>query len=544
MSAVSLLLTSLALVAHPSLQATARPPSGLEARIEKLLRPRAGSGESPCAGAKRHCQKLGELYSSRGFEPLWVDATGPRPRARALVEAIRASKLEGLSTGPYQLETLEELAATAGTDLGALATLELRLSCAALLHAEHRQRGRVSPEEQRPPWRIGPREAEPAQALAAIAQGAGPAEVFSALDPPHEGYRRLREALAEYRAIAARGGWVQVPKGAPLTLGSKGSRVLALRARLEATGDLAPAGGAPSPVFDEPLAAAVRAFQRRHGLPEDGVVGESTLATLRVPATARIRQILLNLERWRWVPDQLGVRYVAVNIPAYELRAIADDAVALQMRVVVGQHDKRTPIFASAIERLIINPVWLLPPRIAAEKLLERAPGDPEWVTRNGYELFSGNRALDPNDVDWSALEGPRLPFRVRQKPGKNNALGRLKLDMPNRFSVYLHDTPQRRLFALPYRALSHGCVRLERPVDLAGFLLATEPDWSAERVAAAMEAGETVTVALSEPVPVYLFYSTSFVDEGGKVHFRPDLYGADKDLAWRLRKVDRDWSR
>lgn len=544
MSVVSSVLTGLALVAHPGPQSFSSPSSGLEHRLEELLRPRGVSGKSPCPGAKHRCRTLGELYSSRGFQPLWVDATGPRPRARALVEALRASRLEGLGTGPYRLEALEALTARAGTDLDSLARLELRLSGVALLHAEHRRHGRVSPEEQRPPWRIGPREAEPARVLAALAQETDPLEAFAALDPPHEGYRRLRAALAEYRALAARGGWLQVPKGPPLSLGSRGKRVLALRARLEATGDLAPTDGEPSPTFDEPLAAAVRAFQQRHGLPEDGVVGKSTLATLRVPVTARIRQLLLNLERWRWVPDRLGERYVAVNIPAYELRAVASDAVALQMRVVVGQHDKRTPIFADTIERLIINPVWSLPPRIAAEKLFERAPSDPQWVTRNGYQLFSGKQTLDPNDIDWTALEGSRLPFRVRQKPGSNNALGRLKLDMPNRFSVYLHDTPQRRLFALPYRALSYGCVRLERPVELAGFLLANEPEWSAERVAEAMEAGQTVTVALSEPVPVYLFYSTSFVDEAGRLHFRPDPYGADKDLAWRLRKIDRDWNR
>jgi murein L,D-transpeptidase YcbB/YkuD len=537
----------LALVASALLQVTPATPDvqvdceeALRSQLAVELRGRGRAKADPLAG----------FYAARHHAPLFVGCPGPLPLAHSLVEALRDSASAGLSPAAYQPEKLAALLAGVSPSPRPLARLELRLARTALLHAEHRLRGRVSPRSVDRRWQLTARKAEAVSLLVALAGGAPLGEALAALDPPHEGFRRLREALAIYRAIAAQGGWPTVPRGAPLKPGQRGPRVRALRERLAASGDLT--GGAvppndpsaaPADSYDGTLAEAVRAFQRRHGIEPDGVAGGATLAALNVPVEARLRQILVNLERWRWLPDELGARRVEVNLPGYELRAIAEGRSVLQMRVVIGQPERPSPLMSDLLTGLVLNPTWHLPRRIAAEKLLSHAPEDPAWVRRHGYELWTREGRLDPETVDWAALAGTRLPFSVRQRPGPGNALGQLRFELTNRLSVLLHATPEQKGFARSHRALSNGCVRLEQPLWLAEFAMGDDA-WSAERIEREIAAGRTQAVKLAAPLPVHLLYWTSEVDDAGRVRFLADPYRLDRDLARRLERIDREWAR
>ncbi len=334
--------------------------------------------------------------------------------------------------------------------------------------------------------------------------------------PIHEGYERLEEALERYRRIAGRSEPEPVPPGPSLELGAEGERVVALRARLAAAAEAEaaePLSETELPeVFDATLEEAVRAFQERHGLPVDGIAGASTLAELNRTAEDQIRKIEVNLERWRRMPADLGERHILVNIAAFRLDAIEEGRSVLDMRVIVGRTHTRTPVVSSAIERVVLNPSWYVPRSIASKEIWPKARKSRSYLRRNGYEVLPDGK--------------------LRQKPGENNSLGRVKFRFPNRFGVYLHDTPSRSLFDRPVRALSHGCVRIERPADLATWVLRDDPQWSPEAIQAALDSGRERAVELPEPIPIHIAYWTAWVDDHGTLWFGQDVYDQDRDLA------------
>ena len=314
----------------------------------------------------------------------------------------------------------------------------------------------------------------------------------------------------------------------------EGRRVAVLRERLAITGDLdAPAER--DEVFGDRLIGAVERFQARHGLEVDGVVGPATRRALNLPVAQRIAQILLNMERWRWMPDDLGRRYILVNLASFDLEVMAEGWSVMRMRVVVGRPYRKTPIFSSRMRHLEFNPTWTVPPSIAGADLLPIVRGDPDYLERSRIRVFdswgSGARELDPATIDWSRVSAERFPYMLRQDPGLDNALGLVKFIMPNGFSVYLHDTPQQQLFARRTRTFSSGCIRLERPMALAAYLLKDQAGWNPLRIDDVVYSGETTRVALSHPIPVHMTYSTAWVDPDGTLHFRADPYERDSIL-------------
>jgi murein L,D-transpeptidase YcbB/YkuD len=311
--------------------------------------------------------------------------------------------------------------------------------------------------------------------------------------------------------LAADGGWARLDAGPSLRVGDSGPRVLALRDRLASEGFAAAAEGTRE-TFDAELAAALAAFQAARGLAADGVLGADTLAALNVPADAILRRIELNLERLRWLPREQPASRVEVNVPAAELVYYEDGAEALRMRAIVGASTNRTPMLAATIEAIILNPTWTVPESIARNEILPASAADPTYLERNGYSVADG---------------------RVVQAPGPQNALGQVKVDAPNRFGVYMHDTPTRGLFAGSERALSHGCVRLERPRDLASALLRGQ-GWTREMIDAEIARGATTRVALAAPIPVFFLYQTASI-EAGRLRLFPDPYGWDDVLARAL---------
>jgi murein L,D-transpeptidase YcbB/YkuD len=367
---------------------------------------------------------------------------------------------------------------------------------------------------------------------------------------PHQAeYAELVKALAGYRDILRRGGWPEVPGRGRLRRGDRGARVAALRQRLAMTGDFADSAWS-EPVYDGAVVKAVARFQARHGLPSSGVVGAATLAALNVPVQARIRQIELNLERYRWLPVDFEPRYIYVNIPDYELYAYNAGKPALRMRVAVGdEYDNATPVFADSMTSVVFRPYWYVPQRILVEEMIPGIRKKRSYLVRHNLEVVDAkheSRVLNPRRINWSRVDLTQI--RVRQKPGNTNHLGLVKFMFPNQFAVYLHDTPNRNLFRRSNRTGSHGCVWVEKPVELADYVLAGQDDWNEKKIREAMETVHSAreggsadghTVTLVRPVPIYIVYLTAFVQDG-VLNFRGDSYGRDREAIARLGKLSR----
>ncbi|MGF1640430.1 MAG: murein L,D-transpeptidase, partial [Rhodospirillales bacterium] len=477
-------------------------------------------------------QALKAFYGGPAGTVLWRDAV----RQRGLIERLARAEDDGLLPSHYPLSELVTWlqVGEGGPAPGPAALREVAFGAAFLSYASDLKFGR------RPPLGLPAEQGLPTGTidggvvLAALAAAPDLGTFLAAWAPHNPEYRALRDRLAEYRRIAATGAWPVVAAGETLRSGMRGSRVATLRARLEASGDLADVSGDPE-LFDPALTAAVERFQRRHGLDVDGVVGRATLAALNVPITDRIQQIILNMERWRWLPDDLGGRHVRVNIAGFELAMVEDGAVVDRMAVVVGRPYRQTPVFSDHIRYLELHPYWSVPFKLAGEDELPKIQRDPSILDQRGFEVFLGNQKVDPATIDWWRYNRRTFPFTLRQKPGPDNALGRIKFMFPNEFDVYLHDTPARALFDRTERAFSSGCIRIERPFDLAVWLLRDTPRWDAERLEARLAAGRNQRIDLARPVAIHLIYATAWSGEDGTVHFRPDIYDRDKRLSQAL---------
>jgi murein L,D-transpeptidase YcbB/YkuD len=491
-----------------------------------------------------------------------------RPEAARFVAALCDAETEGLRPERYHRAALDEALrqlAAEGNEAEAWVPVELRLTSSFLTYATHLLGGQVSSPHVR--GKTQAEGVEVGQVLEAALSSGQVVELLRGLSPGQEGFAKLRAALAHYRGLAAAGGWPVVPEGGTLKPGMRDARVAVLRQRLRVTGELAtpleermldlgaegvgvaavlegvlqravrveetvPVEPLPPPeeFYDAEVEAAVKAFQRRHGLKADGSVGKETLAALRVPVEERIAQLLVNLERWRQAPRDLGARYVLVNLPAFELEAVAASQPVLRMRVVIGAQDWQTPIFDDAVEYLELNPEWHVPDGILTKEVLPKLQEDAGAAARLGLQVVerATGAIVDPTSVDWSTQEEGALPYRFAQAPGASNPLGRVKFMFPNRYAVYLHDTPSRAAFEETSRAFSHGCVRVEEPLSLAAFLLQGHEGWTADTLAAALDGKTPRRVVLPQPVPVHLLYWTAFVDGEGTVNFRPDIYRRD----------------
>lgn len=373
--------------------------------------------------------------------------------------------------------------------------------------------------------------------LAALADGKGLIASIRTLPPPYAGYLRLKVALERYRTIVRDGGWSPIADGPALRLGDADQRVAILRGHLIAGGDLSPAFK-DGDIFDAQVVEALKRFQVRHGLDADGAMGRLTLAALNVPAKRRLRQIEANLERWRWMPRKMAPVHVAVNLASARLELVVDGEVSMAMRAVVGDVKHQTPTMATTMSSLVLNPPWTVPPSIANREILPKLRKDPNYLVSNNMRILDAFPEDDPAarglGTDWSQLRG-RFPFRLRQQPGPDNALGLVKFNLKESDDIYLHDTPKRQLFGQSYRALSHGCVRVERPLDLAEALLGE--DWRGKLIPA-IEDPSTRTLRLARETSVYLMYWTAWTDGNGVVHFRDDVYGHDGRLLAALSRL------
>lgn len=475
---------------------------------------------------------LPEFYKQTDYRLVW---TARMDNARALSHRISASNQEGLVPADYfaaEIQTMLAKASRTRLSVAQQVDLDILLSVALARYAYHLRFGKVNPERLDADWNLDRslNDLDPLEALRAVIASTDLHQQLDTFVPQLPFYQRLRDALVRYLAIRDAGAWPTIPAGPALKPGKRDERVARVRQRLVASGDLAKgtAGGDPSG-FDAELQAAVVRFQDRHGLDADGVIGKMTLAAMNVPVAARIDQLRVNLDRARWVSQDLPDTFIIVDIAGFRARLFRDGEAVWDERVQVGKRYRKTPVFRKNMTYLEINPTWTIPPTILARDILPKIKQDPAYLQKKHFQVLSHDgKVIDPDSIDWASMTARRFPYIIRQTPGPHNALGRVKFIFPNPHFVYLHDTPHRELFAPTSRAFSSGCIRVDNPYGLAELLLQDADKWNREKIEAAIDTLKRQRITLAEPVPVLLLYWTVSVDEDGTVHFKDDVYQRD----------------
>jgi murein L,D-transpeptidase YcbB/YkuD len=489
---------------------------------------------------QRH-EALQAYYQTYGGELLWLGNS----RASAFISRLKNAEADGLDPNDYPSKQLATLSAGGpSTDKRGFAIIELYFSAAFLEYASDLKVGRFLPSKIDPNFFIEGRAIDQLSALKSLERADSIEHFFDEWQPPDRNYAALRIVLAKHRAIAARGGWSVVPLGDPIRPGTTDPRVPAIRARLSLTdGAGTQVTAAEAQVYNNALFEAVKRFQASQGLDVDGVIGSTTIVAMNVPVQERINSIILAMERLRWMPEDLGQQYLIVNIAGFELRRINAGEVEERMAVVVGKPYHRTPVFSDRIRFLEFNPYWNVPPDIAVKEELPTLRSNAAGRAAQGFEAVRGDQVIDVRSVDWASVGAGRFPYQLRQRPGTNNALGRVKFMFPNPHNVYLHDSPAHSLFGRSVRAFSHGCIRLSKPLELAEQVLRVGgvKGWTKERIDAVVASAKTTVLNLREPLPVHITYLTAWVDDG-VANFRQDIYGHDAKLLAALEGKSIAW--
>jgi len=497
---------------------------------------------------------LVEYYAVPDQHLLWVDENGLTERGKTVMAEIEKADDYGLRASDYALPESDGFNASDDKAADWLADTEIKISFAVLDYANDARGGRIDPERLSPNLDPALALPNPSEVIDSIAIRSDPAAYLRSFQPDQPQFEVLRQKLIELRGgkVETAEPVVTIPDGPVLKLGIEHEQVALLRKRLDMPSENADGTPLNEMKFDETVLAAVRHFQLAHGAVPDGMVGAGTRRMLNQPqqphavgSPARIRALLINMERWRWLPHDLGEFYVTVNIPEFMLRVVKDNQALFTTRVVVGKTDKQTPIFSNEMQTIVFGPYWNVPTSIKIEEirpyLREEAAwffGGGGWNTsvfeRHGLRVRYAGREIDPSAVDWNRIDIRNT--EIYQPPGPGNVLGRVKFVFPNKHDVYMHDTPQKFLFAKPVRAESHGCMRVQNPDQLAAVLLRQDQGWSQARTMSAIETGYDQQVPLRQRIPVYITYFTLKVNDDGAVSTYGDLYGHDARMAAALR--------
>ncbi|GAB3528473.1 L,D-transpeptidase family protein [Pontibacter brevis] len=500
---------------------------------------------------RHHLSLVKQFYKDREYQLAWFQDNKLIPQADKLMQAIDKAHKEGLNPRDYKVKNLgqmyqayEAIPASDNRKQQKKQELDLALTASYFNFASDFYKGAVDPHDAAAiEWQVKRNKIKLNKALEAILQERESTYPYYEFEALHEGYLKLRDALVQYRQIQERGGWPKVNGEGIVKLNDSAKVVLDVRRRLLPQQQVNEQDSVLY-VYDQQVKDAVMKFQKQHGLVVDGVLGPQTYQALNVPVEERIDQIVLNMERWRWLPKRLSPegkpdRYVMVNIPAFRVTVMENGKEALRMKVVVGKTMHSTPVFSHQIQYLMFAPYWNVPNSIVEDDIKPHLQENINWLESQNMEMvttFGPNaRRVPVSRVNWNTMTQHNFEYRIRQRPGPNNSLGRVKFMFPNEHAVYLHDTPADHLFDERDRDFSHGCVRVERPADLATYLLQNKPGWDKSRVLRAMNGRQQQRVNLEESVPVYLVYFTTWVEDDGTVHFRDDLYGHDNALAQQL---------
>ena len=479
-----------------------------------------------------------QIYEQRNFLPTWND----QQQVGELVKAIKATAADGLGPSDYHLKQVESTYAAllAGEQVSPQerAVQDLVLTDSLVRLGYHQLFGKVNPYTLDPNWnfRRELNDIDPAVAIQKAIDSPSLTDYLSTFFQRGWFYRNMRTALADYRQIATNGGWPVIPDGPTLKPGNSDRRLPVLARRLRISGDLAPQDAVDVPkIYNERLQQAVRYFQDRHGLDTDAVIGPATLRALNVPVEKRVEQLEINIERARWVFDDIEDDFVLVNIAGFRAYVLRNREVVWQTKVQVGKTYHQSPVFRDEIKYVVLNPTWTVPYSIASKEILPKIKSDPNYFATRDFDLKDKNgRLANPAIVDWNTVTERNFPFWLVQRPGPNNALGRVKIMFPNEHAGYLHDTPSKALFGKSERAFSHGCIRVENPFDLAEQLLGGD-GWNQTKFQEVLDSKETKTVLLSKPMPVLLLYWTAMVNPDGVVYFYNDVYARDPRIVEAL---------
>jgi L,D-transpeptidase YcbB len=489
----------------------------------------------------KHLQKF---YNSYGYSLPWVRGMEPSPQARQLIALLLQAEQKGLNADDYDgarwnaRVALLKPAAAQPTEADAL-RFDVALTVCVMRYISDLHIGKVNPRHFDFGLDVETKKYDLPDFLKDhVVDGSDVTGALAQVEPPYPGYKRTIAALHTYLELAKQSdnSKLPVPKKT-IAPGDTYAGIPQLAQKLRIVGDL-PADAvvpADATVYQGALVEAIKSFQRRHGREPDGRIGAQALADLNVPLSVRVRQMQLVLERWRWLPLSYNASPIVANIPEFRLRAYDENfKVAVTMNVVVGKaYNHDTPIFVDRMEYLVFRPYWSVPYSIARAEFFSRIARDPEYLAKKGFEVVdSRQQVVASGTVSSDVLEQLRAGrLFIRQKPGPKNSLGLVKFIFPNNFNIYMHDTPEQEFFSRSRRDFSHGCIRLERPADLAAFVLRNNPGWDMDRVRAAMKGDSTQQVNLSRAIPVLILYGTVIVPEDGLVHFYDDIYGHDAAL-------------
>jgi murein L,D-transpeptidase YcbB/YkuD len=491
---------------------------------------------------------LQKFYEPTGYAPAWIQGARLGPQALSLIELFRNAGKKGLDPQDYDASRWEErIRALQGSSSGpAVARFDVALTVCTMRYVSDLRIGRINPQHFKFGLSVEQKKYDLAQFLRnRIMTTSNLQAVLDEVEPPFAGYRRTEQALTRYIELARTDDGERLPAVTkPIGPGQSYAGVPRLARLLRLVGDLPTDAALPGDdqTYGGPLVDAVRRFQRRHGLDDDGRLGSTTIKQLNVPLQDRVLQLQLTLERWRWVPAGFSAPPIIVNIPDFRLRALDENNnVAIDMRVVVGKAMRtQTPVFTRDMTYVVLRPYWNVPPSILRSEIIPAIQRDRGYIARKNYEVTTHDgKVVTSGNVPDDVLEDLRLgKLAVRQKPGPSNALGLVKLIFPNEHNVYLHSTPSQELFSRSRRDFSHGCIRVEKPAELAAWALRNNPGWTLERVQQEMQNGkDDVTINLVKRVPVFIVYGTALAYDNGEVHFIDDIYGHDAKLAAALAK-------
>ena len=458
--------------------------------------------------------------------PVYWVGTG---RMTPFLQRIANAAADGLNPADYPVDALRQVRdAINPSDAYDAAQAELLYSAFFVNYAADLKIGRVTPSKVDPRLFRNRKTIDVLRVLTDMSKQREPGRFLSAYESKNPHYQALKKMLALYRTMAAAGDWPTVAMGANIAPGGSDPRVPQIRQVLLMAGDYE-GGESASPVYDPPLAAAMQRFQLRNGLEAKGLIGKQTIVALNVPPAERATQIMLNMERWRWMPENLGDYHFMVNLAGYELQEVKSQQIVERMNVVVGAVATQTPEFSGDMQYVEINPTWTVPYSIATGEMLPKLRANP-FAYAADFDVFVSGKLSSWGGVNWNAYGPGNFPFTFRQRPGPKNALGKVKFMLPNQHNIYLHDTPSKDKFLQTTRAFSHGCIRLSRPIDLLFTVVGGVAGWSQPKIAAALASTQTIRVPLPYRIPVHLIYATAFMGANG-IEFRPDVYGRDRKL-------------
>jgi murein L,D-transpeptidase YcbB/YkuD len=498
-----------------------------EVRAVEAALATAESGSDPVE--KIVIQSVRDFYKARAFTALWFEAGELSPRVLELRERMDSAAEYGLDPSAYATPQMK--AQRRYYDPERVAAADVAFSIAAARFVMHISSGRIRPTDISSLITLTPERQDLGRALWRLSQEPSLGDVLASYEPPHPQYHALKAKLAEMRALGEEDERVVVPEGALLKPGMTDGRAEILRVRL----GVVAAPDAAADLYDDPLVDAVRTFQEERGLNVDGIIGPATLLALNGRSREEaVASLIANMERWRWMPRDLGAFHVMVNVPEFIVRVVDDGTVVHQTRVVVGRPQNPTPTFSHVMSHLVVNPYWNVPTSIVRNEMLPEIRANPwGYFARGGYQVLANvggsMRLINPARIDWYRVNPGAV--RIRQVPGDHNSLGRIKFMFPNQHSVYLHDTPAKSLFERDSRAFSHGCVRVQNPLEFADAILpVAAPDWNSSRLEK-LYGGNERRVNLDHPVPVHIAYFTDAVGPDGELHHFDDIYGYDSEM-------------